>query len=382
MTSELATDSSGIDAPEHIIDALLTALISSIDLNNSSGYQNSKAGSIYIVKPKMHGPTEVKFTCELFSRIESILRLKPYTIKLGIMDEERRTSLNLKECIRAAKTRLVFINTGFLDRTGDEIYTSMYAGTVPEKDKIKEYEWIKTYESRNVEIGLSCGLRGRAQIGKGMWAMPDEMATMMQEKIKQPQAGASTAWVPSPTAAVLHAIHYHLVDVKKTQENILNQNKTSVDSLLKIPLKQFSEDVGEKFVEHELEKNLQSILGYVVRWVEHGIGCSKVPDINNIGLMEDRATLRISAVHIANWLAHGLTNQEQILETMQRMARVVDLQNSNDPLYTPMAENFDTSYGFAAAKALIFENHALPNGYTEPVLHSYRIKHKNRTAMC
>jgi malate synthase len=215
-----------------------------------------------------------------------------------------------------------------------------------------------------------------------MWAMPDEMATMMQEKIKHPQAGASTAWVPSPTAAVLHAIHYHLVDVKKTQENILNQNKTSVDSLLKIPLKQFSEDVGEKFVEHELEKNLQSILGYVVRWVEHGIGCSKVPDINNIGLMEDRATLRISAVHIANWLAHGLTNQEQILETMQRMARVVDLQNSNDPLYTPMAENFDTSYGFAAAKALIFENHALPNGYTEPVLHSYRIKHKNRTAMC
>ena len=382
MTSELATDSSGIDAPEHIIDALLTALISSIDLNNSSGYQNSKAGSIYIVKPKMHGPTEVKFTCELFSRIESILRLKPYTIKLGIMDEERRTSLNLKECIRAAKTRLVFINTGFLDRTGDEIYTSMYAGTVPEKDKIKEYEWIKTYESRNVEIGLSCGLRGRAQIGKGMWAMPDEMATMMQEKIKHPQAGASTAWVPSPTAAVLHAIHYHLVDVKKTQENILNQNKTSVDSLLKIPLKQFSEDVGEKFVEHELEKNLQSILGYVVRWVEHGIGCSKVPDINNIGLMEDRATLRISAVHIANWLAHGLTNQEQILETMQRMARVVDLQNSNDRLYTPMAENFDTSYGFAAAKALIFENHALPNGYTEPVLHSYRIKHKNRTAMC
>ena len=381
MTSEMATDSTGMDAPEHIIDAFLTALISSIDLNKPDGYRNSKTGSIYIVKPKMHGSTEVKFTCELFSRIESILNLKPHTIKLGIMDEERRTSLNLKECIRAAKMRLVFINTGFLDRTGDEIFTSMHAGTFPEKAKIKDYEWIKSYENRNVEIGLSCGLRGRAQIGKGMWAMPDEMASMMREKIKHPQAGASTAWVPSPTAAVLHAIHYHLVDVKKSQEHILNKSKSTLDSLLKIPLKQYAKHLDEKFIKQELEKNLQSILGYVVRWVEHGIGCSKVPDINNIGLMEDRATLRISAVHIANWLTHGLTNQAQVLETMQRMARVVDLQNSNDPLYIPMAENLDTSYGFAAAKALIFENHTLPNGYTEPLLHAFRLKHKSRTAM-
>lgn len=380
MTSEMATDSAGMDAPEHIIDAFLTALISSIDLNKPGGYSNSKTGSIYIVKPKMHGPTEVKFTCELFSRIESMLHLKPYTIKLGIMDEERRTSLNLKECIRAAKMRLVFINTGFLDRTGDEIFTSMHAGAFPEKEKIKDYEWIKSYENRNVEIGLSCGLSGRAQIGKGMWAMPDEMAAMMREKIKHPQAGASTAWVPSPTAAVLHAIHYHLVDVKKSQQQILDKNKSKLESLLKIPLKQRAEHPDEKLIKHELEKNLQSVLGYVVRWVEHGVGCSKVPDINNIGLMEDRATLRISAVHIANWLAHGLTNQEQVIETMQRMARVVDLQNSNDPFYTPMAENIDTSYGFAAAKALIFQNQTLPNGYTEPILHAYRVKHKNRTA--
>jgi malate synthase len=380
MTSEMATDSAGMDAPEHIIDAFLTALISSIDLNKPGGYSNSKTGSIYIVKPKMHGPTEVKFTCELFSRIESMLHLKPYTIKLGIMDEERRTSLNLKECIRAAKMRLVFINTGFLDRTGDEIFTSMHAGAFPEKEKIKDYEWIKSYENRNVEIGLSCGLPGRAQIGKGMWAMPDEMAAMMREKIKHPQAGASTAWVPSPTAAVLHAIHYHLVDVKKSQQQILDKNKSKLESLLKIPLKQRAEHPDEKLIKHELEKNLQSVLGYVVRWVEHGVGCSKVPDINNIGLMEDRATLRISAVHIANWLAHGLTNQEQVIETMQRMARVVDLQNSNDPFYTPMAENIDTSYGFAAAKALIFQNQTLPNGYTEPILHAYRVKHKNRTA--
>jgi malate synthase len=380
MTSEMATDSAGMDAPEHIIDAFLTALISSIDLNKPGGYSNSKTGSIYIVKPKMHGPTEVKFTCELFSRIESMLHFKPYTIKLGIMDEERRTSLNLKECIRAAKMRLVFINTGFLDRTGDEIFTSMHAGAFPEKEKIKDYEWIKSYENRNVEIGLSCGLPGRAQIGKGMWAMPDEMAAMMREKIKHPQAGASTAWVPSPTAAVLHAIHYHLVDVKKSQQQILDKNKSKLESLLKIPLKQRAEHPDEKLIKHELEKNLQSVLGYVVRWVEHGVGCSKVPDINNIGLMEDRATLRISAVHIANWLAHGLTNQEQVIETMQRMARVVDLQNSNDPFYTPMAENIDTSYGFAAAKALIFQNQTLPNGYTEPILHAYRVKHKNRTA--
>lgn len=380
MTSEMATDSAGMDAPEHIIDAFLTALISSIDLNKPGGYSNSKTGSIYIVKPKMHGPTEVKFTCELFSRIESMLHFKPYTIKLGIMDEERRTSLNLKECIRAAKMRLVFINTGFLDRTGDEIFTSMHAGAFPEKEKIKDYEWIKSYENRNVEIGLSCGLSGRAQIGKGMWAMPDEMAAMMREKIKHPQAGASTAWVPSPTAAVLHAIHYHLVDVKKSQQQILDKNKSKLESLLKIPLKQRAEHPDEKLIKHELEKNLQSVLGYVVRWVEHGVGCSKVPDINNIGLMEDRATLRISAVHIANWLAHGLTNQEQVIETMQRMARVVDLQNSNDPFYTPMAENIDTSYGFAAAKALIFQNQTLPNGYTEPILHAYRVKHKNRTA--
>ena len=380
MTSQMAADSSGMDAPEHIVDAFLTALISSIDLSKPGGYGNSKMGSIYIVKPKMHGPSEVKFTCKLFSRIESILGLKAYTIKLGIMDEERRTSLNLKECIRVAKKRLVFINTGFLDRTGDEIFTSMHAGAFPEKAKIKTFEWIEAYENRNVEIGLSCGLRGRAQIGKGMWAMPDEMAAMMREKIKHPQAGASTAWVPSPTAAVLHAMHYHVVDIRKSQDAVLKRQKSTLRSLLKIPLQEHAENLNQETIKRELENNLQSILGYVVRWVEHGVGCSKVPDINNIGLMEDRATLRISAVHIANWLAHGLTNKQQVLEIMHRMAKVVDIQNIEDPLYSPMATNLESSYGFAAAKALIFENQTLPNGYTEPLLHSFRTKHKRRVA--
>ena len=376
MTSELATDSSGIDAPEHIIDALLTALISSIDLNNSSGYQNSKAGSIYIVKPKMHGPTEVKFTCELFSRIESILRLKPYTIKLGIMDEERRTSLNLKECIRAAKTRLVFINTGFLDRTGDEIYTSMYAGTVPEKDKIKEYEWIKTYESRNVEIGLSCGLRGRSQIGKGMWAMPDKMLDMMEQKTGHLKAGANCAWVPSPTAAALHSLHYHEINIFNQQNNILKREKAKLDDLLTIPVADRPNWSVEE-INNEISNSAQTLLGYVVRWIDQGVGCSKVPDINNIGLMEDRATLRISSQHIANWIHHGITTKIQVTEIMKEMAKIVDNQNKSDKKYIKMSDNFDRSLAFKTACDLIFKGKEQPSGYTEPLLHLNRLLKKS-----
>jgi malate synthase len=354
----------------------VTALVSTIDLRSNTGYGNSRTGSIYIVKPKLHGPAEVAFTCQLFTRIETLLSLPPNTIKLGIMDEERRTSANLKHCIFEARERLVFINTGFLDRTGDEIYTSMNAGAFPPKSEIKDREWIRAYENRNVEIGLACGLQGRAQIGKGMWAMPDEMAAMMTAKIVHPQSGASTAWVPSPTAAVLHTMHYHAVDVKAAQESVRLRAPSTLSALLTIPLLDQESPLDEESIARELENNIQGILGYVVRWVEHGIGCSKVPDIQNIGLMEDRATLRISSVHISNWLKHGLCSVEQVIAIMQRMAKVVDAQNASDPIYKPMASDFEKSAGFAAAKALIFENPALPNGYTEPVLHSHRIMFK------
>ena len=376
MTSELAHDNTGQQVPEHIIDALVTALVGTIDLRSNTGYGNSRTGSIYIVKPKLHGPAEVAFTCQLFTRIETLLSLPANTIKLGIMYEERRTSANLKHCIFEARERLVFINTGFLDRTGDEIYTSMNAGAFPPKSEIKDREWIRAYENRNVEIGLACGLQGRAQIGKCMWAMPDEMAAMMTAKIVHPQSGASTAWVPSPTAAVLHTMHYHAVDVKAAQESVRLRAPSTLSALLTIPLLDQESPLDEESIARELENNIQGILGYVVRWVEHGIGCSKVPDIQNIGLMEDRATLRISSVHISNWLKHGLCSVEQVIAIMQRMAKVVDAQNASDPIYKPMASDFEKSAGFAAAKALIFENPALPNGYTEPVLHSHRIMFK------
>lgn len=376
MTSELAHDNAGEQVPEHIIDAIMTALIGAIDLASDAGYGNSCTGSLYIVKPKMHGPVEVAFTCRLFASIEVLLSLPANTIKLGIMDEERRTSVNLKHCIFEARERLVFINTGFLDRTGDEIYTSMNAGVFPPKAQIKDREWINAYENRNVEIGLACGLQGRAQIGKGMWAMPDEMAAMMKAKVAHPQSGASTAWVPSPTAAVLHAMHYHAVDVRAAQESVRLRAPSTLSALLTIPLLGHETPLDAQSIERELENNIQGILGYVVRWIESGIGCSKVPDIHNIGLMEDRATLRISAVHVSNWLKHGLCNTEQVIEIMQRMAKVVDEQNANDPLYRPMADDFEASAGFAAAKALVFDNPTLPNGYTEPLLHAHRVMYK------
>ena len=376
MTSELAHDNAGEQVPEHLIDAVMTALIGAIDLASDAGYGNSCTGSLYIVKPKMHGPVEVAFTCRLFASIEVLLSLPANTIKLGIMDEERRTSVNLKHCIFEARERLVFINTGFLDRTGDEIYTSMNAGVFPPKAQIKDREWINAYENRNVEIGLACGLQGRAQIGKGMWAMPDEMAAMMKAKVAHPQSGASTAWVPSPTAAVLHAMHYHAVDVRAAQESVRLRTPSTLSALLTIPLLGHKTPLDTQSIERELENNIQGILGYVVRWIESGIGCSKVPDIHNIGLMEDRATLRISAVHVSNWLKHGLCNTEQVIEIMQRMAKVVDEQNANDPLYRPMADDFEASAGFAAAKALIFDNPTLPNGYTEPLLHAHRVMYK------
>ena len=376
MTSELAHDNAGEQVPEHIIDAVMTALIGAIDLASDAGYGNSCTGSLYIVKPKMHGPVEVAFTRRLFASIEVLLSLPANTIKLGIMDEERRTSVNLKHCIFEARERLVFINTGFLDRTGDEIYTSMNAGVFPPKAQIKDREWINAYENRNVEIGLACGLQGRAQIGKGMWAMPDEMAAMMKAKVAHPQSGASTAWVPSPTAAVLHAMHYHAVDVRAAQESVRLRAPSTLSALLTIPLLGHETPLDAQSIERELENNIQGILGYVVRWIESGIGCSKVPDIHNIGLMEDRATLRISAVHVSNWLKHGLCNTEQVIEIMQRMAKVVDEQNVNDPLYRPMADDFEASAGFAAAKALVFDNPTLPNGYTEPLLHAHRVMYK------
>jgi malate synthase len=382
MTTDAIVTASLEEVPEGIVDALITTLISLHDVKNlessskHSDFKNSRKGSIYIVKPKMHGPEEVRFSDQLFSRLEQVYKLPANTIKMGIMDEERRTSANLKECIRAAKDRVAFINTGFLDRTGDEIHTSMEAGPMVCKDDMKNKKWISVYEERNVRFGLQTGFIGKAQIGKGMWAVPDEMAAMMDEKDGHPLSGASCAWVPSPTAAVLHALHYHQINVSQVQHELLEKYASStpddITDLLTIPLLKDKDSLSDEQIQNELDNNIQGLLGYVVRWIDQGIGCSKVPDIHHTGRMEDRATLRISSQHICNWLHHKIIDKQQVIESLKKMAQIVDEQNANDPSYQKMSINYKTSIAFLAAMDLIFEGRKQPSGYTEPLLHKRR----------